>query len=250
MGTFSAVFTVAGTSIWTCPLNVSAVWLTSVGGGSGASRSAGSSNAYNSSGAGAAEMVCNRLIPVIPDNNYTVTIGAKGMGATTNLGIPVPPTASSFVGPGTVYNALGGGAYVNAYDAGNSGNGGGAGGGKGNVSGGGGTKLRREAGRYAGGAAGNMGSPFPNNGSDSHGGYQSFQQPIIPPPSDTNRVGGGGGATIWGAVNGGGHNQAGQNAPATSYGAGGSAGGASDTPSAILAGGNGCDGYVLLIWNE
>jgi len=282
MATKSAQFTASGT--WTAPAGVSAISLTMIGGGAGATTSGHSP----CGGAGAAEMVMDRRIAVTPGATYTVTVGGKGVGATVRFVQPTLPTSSSFGN----YIALGAGAYNNAGTASLSqavvgGDGGGVGGGCGYA--GGGTwdgaygpagiyhTPLREACQWHGGGSGGGGYPpyanpihgivdtvagpdyRPGTGT-GHGGTAALQGRFLNtiPGRDGNTYGGGGpgAATLWGYVTGGdgpatdsGSGNVTLSAGSTAYGAG--AGGGSGMNAFCVTdspGGDGGGGYVLLLW--
>ena len=258
MSTQIATFSADGS--WTAPAGVSLVWLTAIGGGGGATAtysidgSAGHFT-YNVGGAGAGELVTNLPVAVTPGVTYAVTVGTKGLGATTYN--QQPPAAGPSIFNGFI--ALGAGPYLSAFffDV-NSGSGGGPGRARGAVNGDGSQSSFhqfQESCRHTGGSSGGRGSSgYPiENGyhSSSLGGNLGGQQGVVsgdPPPHDPDRPGGGGGGTLWGAVNGGNGKVATTvSAPSTYYGAGAGGGGSYPT-GGETNGGNGCAGFVSLRW--
>jgi hypothetical protein len=247
MPTKSVSFTSSGT--WTCPPTVSAVLLTMIGGGSGMV-------AMHEGGAGGAEAVIGLMIPVVPNQEYSVVVGSKGLGADAEGEAPVPPTASSFAG----FTALGAGKRQTPFgeDAPfnfvgrNSGSGGGAGGALGG-SGGGGFEASgvQEAPHFFGGSAGGYGV----SGSDvgGHGGLYAVKGSTV--GGNTNS-GGPGGSSIWGRGGNGGDASGvdgvcyNKDAPATSYGAGAGGNGNSPDIGQPAQGGDGANGLVSLLWFE
>lgn len=244
MGTTHAqAFTASGT--WTCPVGVTAAWLTMVGGGGGspAGRDVGGFLG-GTGGAGSGESVVNVLIPVVPTTVYSVTVGAGGLASAYN-NAPTLGTASVF----DVFRALPAGTYPVPHGYANSGAGGGAGGGAGFNAGGGRTWLAlREGSRWTGGEAGGGGGAYvypitmPNSsGSGVQGGVMS--------DVTADDGGGAGGGAIWGGTDGPANLSDANSASATHYGAGAS--GASTASSGFTtAGGNGAGGYVMIMWVE
>lgn len=241
MGTTrTAEFTASGN--WTCPVGVSAVWLTAVGGG-------GATCAHFSQGAGSAELLLGKMIPVVPEDVYAVTVGAKGIKSAYGVR-PTGQSKSVFSG----FNALEAGLSTTGGGAGVGGVGGGVGG-RYSSDGGANPKGQLECRHYTGGNGGTLSGAY----------YVSGQVPLdvslgvapvagLPYGGGSNSGGAGAGA-LWGGTNG--ANDYNNHSPpdpgfkdasATSYGAGG--GGPGNTPMGPSDGGNGADGYVLLMWIE
>jgi hypothetical protein len=237
--TKTAAFTSSGN--WTCPASVTAVWMTMVGGGDGAPGT-------GSGGGGAGELVVARPISVIPGNVYSVVIGAAGVGAAADPSFTVQPTLpgpSSFNG----FNALGGARFATVIPSqpgigfGTAGGGGGAGGSPAGT-GGGGFNPRGvgEAAHYFGGCAGGYGDGYYDPCAVG-GGVIPAKGTVGPHP------GGPGAGSIWGGSNGCNDHVGNVNADPTHYGA--SAGGNGDfSGPGGSKGGNGCAGYVMLMWTS
>jgi hypothetical protein len=73
-------FTVTGSSTWTAPTGVRSVEYLVVGGGGGG----GGGHDSGGGGGGGGGMVLTGDLPVIPGNNYTVTVGANGAPSTNS----------------------------------------------------------------------------------------------------------------------------------------------------------------------
>lgn len=229
MATTQSAEFITGTSpaTWTCPTGVTAVWLTAVGGGSGVNGNWGG-------GGGAGELVTNLLVPVVPTTVYTVTIGAKGLGALTESQ-PTLPTASVFNG----FSALGAQNInvVPGFGGNACGKGGGAGFGLNTDA------LTRgygiaESRHYFGGGSGRGG----NAGGAAYG--PGVHGGPTPTPGGAGNSGGAGAGSLWGGTNGAAENVGNVDANPSHYGAGTTGNGA----AAGGPGGDGAPGYVLLMW--
>ncbi len=236
MSTQSATFTSNGS--WLCPAGVTAVFFNGVGGGGG-SPGAGAA----AGGAGAGEMVLNMLCVVVPGNSYSVVIGAKGLGSAPSV-LPTVGGVTTFNG----FSTLGSGQYFLVNGRSNAAGGGGAGGGpRFQLGGGRDGRPKRESMCWTGGGSGGGNS-----------GYQTTQ-PVIYNSNAASVCGGmsavagagtnGGnpsGGTIFGATDGAPEDGGAASASPTSYGAG--AGGTGQPTVGTVNGGDGCAGYVFLMW--
>tara|TARA_B000000437_G_scaffold120079_1_gene87236 strand:- start:890 stop:2671 length:1782 start_codon:yes stop_codon:yes gene_type:complete len=70
------IYNIPGTYQWTCPENITQISVVAVGGGGGG----GNSNGYGASGGGGGGLIWVNNITVIPDTDYTITVGAGGLG--------------------------------------------------------------------------------------------------------------------------------------------------------------------------
>jgi hypothetical protein len=234
----SQEFTASGT--FTVPTGVKAVWLTMVGGGGGGYGTGATAAA--GSGGGAGELLEGQLVPTVPGAAITVTVGTGGTGGASGAHVGVDGGTTSF---GPVWKVLGGGGGQGT-SAGPAGAGGGIRGAAGGVSGGGAGILgTAETPTAFGGSSGGVGSAGGTGGAG--GGSAGLLAGGAGGVLASAKAGGGGGAaTRWGVGGAGGNGEvAGSNAPAGSYGAGGGGAGGSATGK---AGGNGLDGYVLVVW--
>lgn len=253
MASQSRIFTSSGT--WTAPQDVSAVFWTSTGGGSGTPGARDKFNANGTvGGGGSAELVCNKLIPVIPSEEYEVIVGQAGVGASYNTS-PTAAGPSTFAG----FRVLGAkewlitdsvtGSHLMGPEE--SGAGGGPGGSIGCLDGGlFDPKGKRECCHYTGGSGGGEGSPRPES-QGTLGGLLAEQGPLATAGSGVGGTtpggGGAGGASIWGGNNGA-QGAQGQSTPDPSaYGAGAGASGEPAT-NIIVQGSNGSPGVVILKW--
>lgn len=234
MTTLTAIFTSDGT--WNSG-SASAVWMTKSGGGGGTP-----ANDVGSGGAGSAELVTGMLIPVTPNTDYAVVIGAGGLAA-ANQALPAAAGNTTFAG----FKALGAGNYAHHLGGmgSNSGAGGGCGGSIGLISGGGfDPKGARESCHYSGGCGGSGTSPTypssPAGGPGVSGGILPVQGTAV----GSDEGGGAGAGSLWGGNNGSDGLVAAADANATYYGSG--AGGAGGSSGAIT-GSNGAAGVVILM---
>ncbi len=243
MSTKTAIFTT--TADWLCPDDVTAIFAMMVGAGAGASGAGNSSGFLGSSGgSGSGELMMGRPITVIPGQTYTFTVGTKGGGLTyarTFAGGFTQPTASSFAD----FHTLPGG-YTVGQGPGNAGAGGGPRGSPGSSGGAGFDQLGyREANHFSGGAGGSFGS-FYSGFHTASGGVQGGQRGFTGISVGGGGSGGAGGGTIFGGNTGGNSHTT---APdGTFYGSG--AGGAGEPASGTINGGNGSNGYGVLMWAD
>lgn len=229
-------FPTSGT--FTVPANVTAVWLTMIGGGSGGTGT--SSGGGTGGGGGAAgEIAENVQVPVTALGTVTVTIGAGGLGGVSGVG-----TAGGITSFGSVYQVQGGTSQIVNAGATGGGPGGGLGGASGGSGSAGGLGVT-SAPCYQGGGGGGGGAVSGSGGPGAGcGGYLGGTGGG---PGGGKGGGGGGASTPWGpGGNGGAGETAGTAAPAGSHGAGGGGGGGN--ASTPRNGGAGQDGYCLVSW--
>lgn len=236
---------VAITSSTTININntIGAGWLEMVAGGGGG-RSSGGGTATGGGGGGAGEYCQNFMVPLVPGETVTVTIGAGGAGGTAGSNGSAGGTTSFACTAGT-FSVLGG---SGAASTNNSGAGGGPrGAAVVTATGGAGSLGTAESPCHFGGSAGGAGNTSGNNGGGGGGapGYLVGGGSGI--GNGSGGGGGGGGGSIWGVGGAGGAgNAAGASAASTAYGAGG--GGAGGNSGVSKAGGDGAPGYVLLMY--
>ena len=249
-GTNSVVFTIVGTTSWHCPAGVTSVRYLVVAGGGGGGWSYGS-------GGGAGGFRTATGYPVTPGNNYTVTVGARGNGATNCPPITCPKchNGQGCDGGDSVFDTIistggAGGAQDIGYDGGS---GSGAGGydtinvghgipGQGHD---GGTGV--PPGVYKGGGGGGAGSNGGDAGTTGGNGGDGSVSDITGTP---HYYAGGGGGGVWygtpgtggSGIGGNGATAGGSPTSATYYGSGGGGGANAGT------GGNGYQGIVILVW--
>lgn len=236
----SQEFTASG--VFTVPAGVTGVWVSGIGAGSSGITRTGALGGGGGGSGEACEMV---PIHTTPAGTITVTIGAKGVGGAAGAGASAG-TAGGDTSFGTLVckggkvgdSSSGGGAAGGGF----TGGAGGAAGAGPNIGviglaatplyfggGGGGNactnSVTTAAGAGGGGYAGGVGGAFVT----AQGG------------------GGGGSSSRWGSGGAGGAGGSdGSNAASTSYGAGG--GGAGGKTASNNKAGDGCDGYVLVVW--
>jgi hypothetical protein len=241
----SQVFTTSGT--FTVPTNVSAVWITMIGGGGSGASSVSSGYSSGAGGGGAGELAERFLIPVNSGDSCAVVCGAGGGVASTSPGNSGAP--SSFDNNSFTFSVLGGvaGGYAGSATS-VQGMGGGPNGGFASAANSagvlGGMESPAHIGGASGGNGGNTSSPYqgglPGGGAPGYvvgaaGGSTS---------GSSGNGGGGGAATIWGLGGAGGNaGAAGISAASTSSGAGGGGGGQGN-----FNGGAGANGRVEVYW--
>lgn len=234
-------FTTAGSATFNVPTGVTAIWITAVGAGAGGGTRA---TALGAGGGGSGEY--GEMIPLKVTSGGTVslTVGAKGTGAAAGGGTATGADGgATIVGP---YNFLGGLGGVGTTSAGGTGGGprGGLGGGASNT---GAAGTQESVSFWGGGGGGGGGNATPNNGSAGAPSPGRLTGAAGGTAASTQAGGGGGAGSVYGLGGaGGGGGVAGSNAASTSYGTGG--GGAGGLTGSTAAGGNGCDGYVLIMW--
>ena len=256
--------TAVGTTSWTAPAEVTSVEYLVVGGGAGG----GAATSASGGGGGAGQLQWGTLA-VTPGNNYTITVGAGGAGATVNNAVGVSGSSSVFSSitstgggggagqepaPSAADGASGGGGGYNAQPGGSAtsattGNPGGAGYGDGGGGGGG------------AGGDGRSGTPYTYIGGDGGSGMSSDISGTI-----IEYAGGGGGggygnnASGGPATGGAGYGGTGRNGGVPGIGAyqdgydatantGGGGGGAASYPGNQVSGGAGGSGVVILKYN-
>lgn len=224
----SQTFTASGT--FNVPANVSAVWITACGAGTGGNGYLSSTGNPSHGGGGAAEFCLSRMVPVTAGGTLPIVVGAGSAGAIGN-GVSAAGGASQFGS----FPILGG-------------------------------KTMRTGASYGGDGGGTLGglsgSPSYLGGAESPsswGGTAGLEHATSSgPPGGANslpcagaagtgggNVGTGGSALLW-PSGGNGSPTSGTPAPsnATGWGAGG--GGAAEGPTA--SGGNGANGAVVVHW--
>lgn len=238
------LFTTVGANSWVCPTGVTSVLITAVGGGGGGGGGEGGGGGAKGASGGAGGAWCKRYpVAVTPGNTYTVIVGAKGVGGTSQN--------NGTAGGNTTFNADGGTLTCG---------GGGAGQHESSVATTGGSfsgtisstgRLLRpqfvtdeshatpSAGASGSGGTGGTGgnglssSPTTSNGMSGGAGQNA-----------DHGAGGGGGGSPWGTGGNGNSNGGGGAGDATGYGAGG--GGSDDDGS--FDGGDGSQGFLLIEW--
>ena len=233
-----STFTTSGSHTWTCPSGVSSVSVVCVGGGG----EAGTANSNDSTGGGGGALAYKNSISVTAGNNYTVTVGAGGTGASGYDANGVSGGASSFTGYGGTVTAGGGGG--GGGGAGSPGSGGSPSGHDGGGSGGNGgnSNPAQGGGGGAGGYSGNGGngvSSYPGSsgagsGGAGGGGYQA----------GGGGVGLGGQGSSGAASNSGNNGKGGSGGEDTTNSTGGNYGGGGSSSS-----GPGGSGAVRIVWS-
>lgn len=186
-------FTSSGS--WTCPANVTTVYVSGCGGGGGGGGGGGSPGAGASSGAGggggAGASAMKRPVTVVPGTVYTITIGAGGIGG--NGGAIGASGSDGTDGGNTSFGALltltGGGRGFGGGGVNPSNLGGGFGGSYGG--GGGGSGLSSSIVYPVGGTGG--ASPFGTPGGATRNGTSSGSGVVTGTPGYGYGAGGGGG---------------------------------------------------------
>lgn len=221
MGAYSQ--TSAGTYDWECPVGVFSVTVALWGAGGGGSAGydyTGPATPYGGGGGGGGEYAI-KAVSVTPGNHYSIVVGLKGSGGTTNKANGTDGANSTFAS--TTVVAIGG---KKGYWSGTWTSAGGAGG-----TGGTGDTTYRGGNGYQGGNPWRGGGGGSSAGTDTLGGdaYQS------------------GGGT---APSGGGNGGAGGNGATAGTAPGGAGGGGGIGNPTHYDGANGADGKVSLTWTD
>lgn len=255
------------------PAGVSCVHVTMVGGGGGggSARVASSQLAFGAGGGGGGEFCVRAPYHVTPGDSVPVIVGDPGFGAIRVTGGSAG-TAGQDGGASLFGNLRCAGGFGAAGSGGGStsgGNGGGPGAGVGTTNNGAAGSVETKRG-FHGGASG--GGYLYNVGASSRSGGPCAGVAGTPggvagrdiSPSSVNPGGGGGASSLWGQGGQGGDcgnhpidDANGDDAPETSYGAGGGGAGADFAPTLPLSywdgkgfGGDGAPGYVRVDWIE
>jgi len=227
------------------------------GGGGGGTSETNSAYAASSGGGGGGSVIYAANYSTIPNNIYTITVGAGGTCGAASGSFPAAQNgtngaSSKITLSGTdIYTAIGGfgGLSGNAITINQGGNGGNSGSGGLGGLGGGGTNSSYNGSPGINGGGG--GGPF-YSGAGGNGGASNTSVPIYGTYYGGGGGGGGGGYGVYGLGAGGGGNGSqgnsnAENADVNSGGGGG--GGCYNFQTAAYLGGNGGSGVVILFFN-